>query len=76
MLSHEYWSALCPLTPVFRKMGLNFKIHLQFKHDLEPNTFRNLKLATKVSLGKYVEVVQHDVENEKLHYLIFAQKWG
>jgi hypothetical protein len=76
MLSLEYWSALCPLTPIFRKLHLNFKIHLQFKCDSEPNIFGNIKLATKVSLWKYVDIMQHNTENEKSASSHFHTKVG
>jgi hypothetical protein len=29
--SSEYWSVLCPSTPLFRKLGLRLRYQLQFK---------------------------------------------
>jgi hypothetical protein len=37
---------------------------LQFERDVEQNTFRNLTLASKINLGKYVEIMQQNTGNQ------------
>jgi hypothetical protein len=41
--------------PIFGKLDLKLRNQLQFKLDLEQNTFRNLTLASTVNQWKYVE---------------------
>jgi hypothetical protein len=54
-LSLDYWS-VCPAPSLFGKLGLKSGNQLQFKCDLEQNTFWNLTLASKVDLWKYEQL--------------------
>jgi hypothetical protein len=36
----------------------------RFKSDLEQNAFRNLTRAIKVNLGKFMEIAQHNKQNQ------------
>jgi hypothetical protein len=50
--STEYWSVLCPPTPICGKVGLKLWNKLQFKCALQQNIHRNVTLASKVTLMK------------------------
>lgn len=63
--SPECWSVLYPSVPIFGELGLKLVNQLQFKCDLNRNTLRNLTLANKANLRKYVEIVNHNTENQK-----------
>lgn len=51
------------LTPIFRKLGLKSGNQLQFKCDVEQNTFWNLTFVSEANLWK--GVVQYSTENQK-----------
>jgi hypothetical protein len=38
---------------------------LQLELDVQQNAFRNLTLASKINLGKYVEIMEQNTENQK-----------
>jgi hypothetical protein len=47
----------------YRRWGLMPENQRHFKSDFEKDTFLNLTLASKMNLWKYVELLQHNMEN-------------
>jgi hypothetical protein len=59
------WSEMCPSASIFGILGLKLRNQLQFKCDLEQNTFWNLTLASQENQSKYVEIEEHNMESDK-----------
>jgi hypothetical protein len=58
----------------FQETDLKLRNQLQFKCDLEQNTFWNLTLGSKVNVWKCVEIGQYGTENQKSALSHFRSK--
>jgi hypothetical protein len=72
--SPEYWNVLCPSVPISGKLAFKLGYQLQFKCDLERNTFWNLT-PSKAKLRKYVEIVQHSTKKCVTQDVPILRRW-